>query len=32
MNPQSFYRAIDTRDKDIDIPKYIDDLDYNYWK
>lgn len=32
MNPQSFYRAIDTRDKDIDIPEYIDDLDYNYWK
>lgn len=32
MNPQTFYRAIDTKGKDIDIPSYIDDLNYNYWK
>ena len=32
MNPQIFYRAIDTKGKNINIPKYIDDLDYNYWK
>lgn len=32
MNQPIFYRAIDTKDKDINIPKYIDDLEYNYWK
>ena len=32
MNPQLFDRIIDTKDKNIYIPKYIDDLDYNYWK
>ena len=32
MNQPSFYRAIDTKDNNINIPKYIDNLDYNYWK
>ena len=32
MNQPSFYRAIDTKNKNIDIPKFIDDLGYNYWK
>ena len=32
MNQPSFYRAIDTKNKDINIPKFIDSLDYNYWK
>lgn len=32
MNQPSFYRAIDTKNRDINIPKFIDSLDYNYWK
>jgi hypothetical protein len=32
MNPIIFYRAIDTKDETINIPEYIDSLDYNYWK
>ena len=32
MNQPSFYRAIDTKNKDINIPKFVDSLDYNYWK
>lgn len=32
MNQPSFHRAIDTKNKDINIPKFIDSLDYNYWK
>ena len=31
MNPQTFYRAIDTKDKDINIPIFIESLKYNYW-
>ena len=27
-----FLRAIDTMDKDIDTPNFIDDLDYDIWK
>ena len=32
MNEPIFYRAIDTKEKDITIPKIINSLDYNYWK
>lgn len=32
MNQPSFYRAIDTKNKNITIPKFINDLDYYYWK
>ena len=32
MNQPIFYRAIDTKGKEIDIPKYIRSLDYDYWK
>ena len=32
MNQPSFYRAYDTKDKDIYIPKYINSLDYSIWK
>lgn len=32
MNQPIFLRAMDTKDKDIIIPNYIDDLGYNYWK
>ena len=32
MDQPSFYRAIDTKNNDINIPKFIDSLDYNYWK
>lgn len=32
MNQPSFWRAVDTKDKNIDTPKYIDSLDYNFWK
>ena len=32
MNKPSFYRAIDTKNKNIDIPKYIFNSNYNYWK
>jgi hypothetical protein len=31
MNPKMFYRAMDTKGKDINIPNYIDTQDYNYW-
>ena len=31
MNQPSFFRAIDTNDKKIDIPKYIDPLGYEFW-
>lgn len=32
MNQPIFYRAIDTKNKDINIPKFFGSLDYNYWK
>lgn len=32
MNQPDFWRAIDTKDKKIDTPNYIDSLKYNYWK
>ena len=32
MNQPSFWRAIDTKGYEIDTPKYIDSLDYNFWK
>ena len=32
MNQPSFWRAIDTKGKKIDTPKYIESLDYNYWE
>ena len=32
MNQPNFWRALDTRGEDIEIPKYIDDLGYEYWK
>ena len=32
MNQPDFWRAIDTKDKKVDTPNYIDSLDYNYWK
>lgn len=32
MNQPIFYRAIDTKRKDINIPRFINSLDYNYWK
>ena len=32
MNQPTFYRAIDTKGKDINIPKMISDTDHNYWK
>ncbi|MBR4344013.1 MAG: hypothetical protein IKP88_15170 [Lachnospiraceae bacterium] len=31
MNQPSFFRAIDTNGKDIDIPDYIDPLRYEFW-
>lgn len=31
MEPAVFYRAADTRDKDIEIPEYIIDNGYRYW-
>ena len=31
MDPAVFYRAADTRDKDIEIPEYINDNGYRYW-
>ncbi|MBQ9607886.1 MAG: hypothetical protein IJV15_00405 [Lachnospiraceae bacterium] len=30
--PKTFYRAIDTKEKDIEIPEYIDNRGYDYWK
>lgn len=32
MDQPLFWRAVDTRGKDISIPIYIFDLGYNYWK
>lgn len=32
MNPRMFYRAIDTKGKDIKVLDFIDSLDYDYWK
>ncbi len=32
MNPQFFYRAIDTGEKEINIPNFIKNLGYNYQK
>lgn len=32
MNQPSFWRAIDTKGKDIEIPQYIDVLEYDFWK
>lgn len=32
MNQPDFWRAIDTKNKKIDTPNYIDSLEYNYWK
>ena len=31
MNPPSFFRAIDTRGKNIDTPPYIESLGYSFW-
>ena len=32
MNQPYFWRAADTKGKEIDIPKYIDSLEYAYWE
>lgn len=32
MNQPSFWRAIDTKGKKIEIPQCVDDLGYDYWK
>lgn len=32
MNPPSFFRAVDTKDVDINIPNYIESFGYDYWK
>lgn len=32
MNQPYFWRAVDTKGKDIDTPKYIDSLEYSYWE
>ncbi|MGX8703234.1 MAG: hypothetical protein ACSW8H_02150 [bacterium] len=32
MNQPDFWRAIDTKGKDIEIPKYIDSLGYEFWE
>lgn len=32
MNQPIFYRAMDTKGKNINIPKIIDDTEHNYWK
>ena len=32
MDQPLFFRALDTRGKTIDIPPYIESLDYTYWK
>lgn len=32
MNQPDFFRAIDTKGKNIEIPKYIDELGYEFWK
>ena len=31
MNQPSFFRAIDTNGKDIEIPNYIEPFDYEFW-
>lgn len=31
MNQPDFWRAVDTKEKEIDIPEYIDSLEYPYW-
>ena len=32
MNQPIFFRAIDTKGKEIGVPPYIENLDYPYWK
>lgn len=32
MNQPDFYRAIDTNGKDIEVPNYIDEFGYEFWK
>ena len=32
MNTPVFLRAVDTQNKEINIPNFIDDLGYGYWK
>ena len=32
MNQPYFWRAVDTKDKDLNTPTYIDSLEYNFWK
>lgn len=32
MNQPYFWRAVDTKGKEIDVPKYIDSLEYAYWE
>ena len=32
MNQPFIYRALDTGGKEIDTPKYVESLDYSYWK
>lgn len=32
MNQPNFWRAVDTKGKDIPVPSCIDDLGYDYWK
>ena len=32
MDQPIFYRAVDTRGRDIDTPRFIDSLDYEFWK
>lgn len=32
MNQPDFWRAVDTKGNNIDTPKYIEPLGYNYWK
>ncbi len=32
MSQPSFYRAVDTVGKEIDVPPFIDSLDYAYWR
>ncbi len=32
MNQPDFYRALDTKNKNVEIPNFIDKEDYGYWK
>lgn len=32
MEQPFYYRAIDTNEKDIEVPEYIDSYEYDYWK